>query len=85
MKKTLVNGVATAAVLASLGTGLGGCGSPQQDRPEALYGPPPSESSEVDTPIEDVYGPPVDLDESSLAPDEETESADTTSSGQSNE
>ena len=80
MKKTLVNGVATAAVLASLGSGLGGCGSTQQNPPEALYGPPPAESSETDTPIEDVYGPPVDLDDSSVTPDEEADENDSASS-----
>ena len=70
MKKTLVYGVATAAVLASLG---GGIAATQCSRVETVYGPPPeisssagvsdsaesvSSSAEIDEPIEDVYGPP---------------------------
>ena len=73
MKKTLVYGLATAAVL----TSLGACRSPfssvealygpppevgeQQDLEvvETLYGPPPEAPSadDIDKPIEDVYGP----------------------------
>ena len=64
MKKTLVYGIATAAVLASLGAGFGLAQCAFQPQP-ALYGPPPSDepsgSSEADDPIEDVYGPPVDV------------------------
>ena len=70
MKKTLVYGVATAAVLASIG---GGIAATQCSRVEAVYGPPPefssssavvdpaesaSSSVEIDDPVEDVYGPP---------------------------
>ena len=75
MKKTLVYGAATAAVLASLGAGFGlaSCSI------EAVYGPPPSEqpssNSEADDPIEDVYGPPVD----------ETDSDSSASSGSASE
>lgn len=71
MKKTLAYGIATAAVLASLGAGFGltQCTQP------ALYGPPaidePSGSSEAEDPIEDVYGPPVETDSSDSASDED--------------
>lgn len=76
MKKTLVYGAATAAVLASLGAGFGLAACTAV---ETVYGPPPSEvsssSSEADDPIEDVYGPPVD----------ETDSDSSASSGSASE
>ncbi len=64
MKKTLVYGAATAAVVASLGGfSLAAC-RPDPESIEGLYGPPPFvEREDVDEPIEDVYGPPVELDE----------------------
>lgn len=71
MKKTLVYGAATAAVLASLGAGFGLVACTNESAVETVYGPPlseaPSSSSEADEPIEDVYGPPVDESDSSAS------------------
>jgi len=79
MKKTLVYGVATAAVLASIG---GGIAATQCSRVETVYGPPPEISSsaavsdsaesasswaEIDDPVEDVYGPPLVEDENTAS------------------
>lgn len=67
MKKTLVYGIATAAVVASLGgLALTTCRS---ESIETLYGPPPMDDPEDDpSAIETLYGPPpmddpVEIDE----------------------
>lgn len=55
MKKTLVYGAATAAVVASLGGfSLSAC-RPGQENIETVYGPPPVEEPGD---IEALYGPP---------------------------
>ena len=68
MKRTLVYGIATASLLLAVGACTAGT-----QRVESLYGPPPDDviepadepddPTEIDEPIEDVYGPPVDVDD----------------------
>lgn len=76
MKKTLVYGVATAAVLAALGAGFGMTQCTQQE----LYGPPPADessaSAEANDPIETVYGPPPEMDSQESASDDEGSEAE---------
>lgn len=66
MKKTLVYGTATAAVVLALGSSIAvtQCGR----NIETVYGPPPIQDN--DDPIEDVYGPPI-------APEEDDEAIET--------
>lgn len=79
MKKTLVYGAATAAILLAAGA----CVTCTRQVQPSLYGPPPediiepadpeepTEPADIDEPIEDVYGPPIDYDVDSVIVDEE--------------
>jgi len=80
VKRTLFYGVATAAVLAALGAGFGmtQCTQPSP----SLYGPPPtdepSESVDIDDPVETLYGPPSEMGSPKSPSDEDSsESEDT--------
>ena len=75
MKKTLVYGVATAAVLATLGAGFGltQCAQP------AVYGPPPvdesSDSLEAGNPDESANDPSDESDSESASGKDGSDSA----------